>query len=216
MRINKTILSISILISALIGAEVWENCYQRLEVEQMPWFYEQLDPDVEQVLDMHNLHEGNVLEIGTGPGTQAIELARKGFEVTATDVSQTAIDKAKKRAEQEGVSVDFVQGDIIQDRIEGQYDIVLDRACLHCLDPEHWPAYVANVKQALRPGGLFVLKCLSDAQKGSSYSHKFTEEEIAGLFSSDFDIHMMSDTVLYGSDETPHQMHLVVMTRKVG
>ncbi|MBI1662851.1 MAG: class I SAM-dependent methyltransferase [Nitrosopumilus sp.] len=36
------------------------------------------------------------MDLGTGPGTQALELSKIGFKVTGTDISQSAIEKAKK------------------------------------------------------------------------------------------------------------------------
>lgn len=56
----------------------------------MPWFNPELDEDLENALDELGLRSGSALDLGTGPGTQAIHLARRGFDVTATDISETA------------------------------------------------------------------------------------------------------------------------------
>jgi methylase of polypeptide subunit release factors len=52
----------------------------------MPWFNPELDDDLKQALDELGLRSESTLDLGTGPGTQAIQLARSGFEVTATDI----------------------------------------------------------------------------------------------------------------------------------
>src|ERR1700744_1589191 len=57
----------------------------------------QLDPDFEQFFDKFNIVAGEVLDIGTGRGEQAIFMAQKGFRVTATDISVSAISKAKEQ-----------------------------------------------------------------------------------------------------------------------
>ena len=72
-------------------SSAWDERYQLQPVETMPWFYPELDDDLKQALDELNLYEGRALDLGTGPGTQAIQLAQCGFAVTATENS---VDKA--------------------------------------------------------------------------------------------------------------------------
>ena len=53
---------------------------------------------------------GTVLEVGAGIGTLAIRLAKEGFHVTGLDVSTEALQRARERAKQEGVSVEWKEG----------------------------------------------------------------------------------------------------------
>ena len=76
----------------------WEQLYQERDVESLPWFNPKLDPDLEQALNQLNLKTGTVLDLGTGPGTQAIALRERNFQVTATDISPTAVFLAQKKA----------------------------------------------------------------------------------------------------------------------
>ena len=55
-----------------------------------------LDHDLENELKSKNYGSGNFLDLGTGPGTQALQLSKFNFKVTGTDISQSAIEKAKK------------------------------------------------------------------------------------------------------------------------
>jgi len=73
----------------------WEELYQRQEIESMPWFNPELDEDLKNALDELGLRGGSALDLGTGPGAQAIHLARRGFAVTATDISESAIHLAR-------------------------------------------------------------------------------------------------------------------------
>jgi len=46
----------------------WEELYREKNVESMPWFNPDLDPDLDQALTKLNLHAGTALDLGTGPG----------------------------------------------------------------------------------------------------------------------------------------------------
>jgi len=83
----------------------WEKLYQDQNVESMPWFNPDLDPDLDQALTKLNLHTGTALDLGTGPGTQAMALAARGFKVTGTDISSTAIEKAQAVAKEKGLDI---------------------------------------------------------------------------------------------------------------
>ena len=55
--------------------------------------------------------EGRVLEVAPGPGYLAIELARRGYQVTGLDVSRSFVRIAGENAARAGVTVDFRLGD---------------------------------------------------------------------------------------------------------
>ena len=67
-----------------------------------------------------------VLDIGTGSGAIALSLAaeRANWQVTASDISQDALDLAQENAEAIDVAIDFVQSDCFQ-AITGKYDIIV-------------------------------------------------------------------------------------------
>src|SRR5437867_4474726 len=89
----------------------WEAMYQHGAVEAMPWFYAELDDDLGQALGALGVREGSALDLGSGPGTQAMQLARRGFDVTATDISEAAIRLAREKAEAQGLAIRWEQDD---------------------------------------------------------------------------------------------------------
>jgi methylase of polypeptide subunit release factors len=57
----------------------WNNLYSNQNVETMPWYNENLDSDLEEELERRKILKGKILDLGTGPATQAIQLAKRGL-----------------------------------------------------------------------------------------------------------------------------------------
>lgn len=189
----------------------WEERYQQQAVETMPWFYPNLDDDLKQALDQLGLRSGHVLDLGTGPGTQAMQLAQRGFDVTATDISAAAIRLAREKAEAQGLAVTWQPDDILATRLSGPFDLIFDRGCFHVLPPERRPAYVSTIARLLRPGGYLFLKCFSHLQPGTQGPYRLTPEQIQTIFSSQLHVHSVTETVYQGTlDPLPRALFCVI------
>jgi len=112
------------------------------------------------MLYKHVLYLGtpSILDIGTGVGEQAIFLAKKGFEVTATDVSGTALEGGRKLAAINEVGVTFIVDNIIDTKLAGQFDLIIDRGCFTILPAEYKNDYFLAIKKLLKVNGWFFLK----------------------------------------------------------
>lgn len=66
-----------------------------------------------------------VLEVGCGTGKTSCFLAREGCKVTGLDIRPRMLEKARRRAERQGVAVDWIEGDIRSLPFESnQFDVV--------------------------------------------------------------------------------------------
>ena len=75
-------------------------------------------------------NDSKFLDIGTGPGTQALRLSELGFNVTGSDLSEYAIEKARKISNR----VNFIVDDILNSKFkENEFEYVFDRGCFHVL-----------------------------------------------------------------------------------
>lgn len=188
----------------------WEQLYQEKAVETMPWFNPELDPDLAQALTQLKL-QGSGLDLGTGPGTQAIALAEQGFQVTATDLSETAVQKAQARAAARKLTIHFQQDDILNTQLNQQFEFVFDRGCFHVLPPDARPGYVATVARLLKSEGYLFLKTFSHLETGESGPYRFTPEAIAGIFDRAFKVLSITDTVYHGTlDPFPKALFAVL------
>lgn len=97
--------------------------------------------------------EGRLLEIGCGPGVDSIQLARCGFDVTAIDLTENAIEVARQFARKRGLEIDFRVGNAENLAFESEsFDYVYSFGVLH-----HTPdteRAVNEVHRVLKPGGV--------------------------------------------------------------
>nr|WP_272877284.1 class I SAM-dependent methyltransferase [Neoroseomonas eburnea] len=97
-----------------------------------------------------------ILDLGCGDGDFAIELARRGADVTGIDASPAMIEDAGRRAESEGVPVDFrPAGAEALPFPTGHFDIVVAVTIL-CFVADAAPVF-REVARVLRPGGALVI-----------------------------------------------------------
>ncbi|UCG79439.1 MAG: class I SAM-dependent methyltransferase [Nitrospirota bacterium] len=193
----------------------WKKLYKDREIEDLPWFYPGLDPDLENALDKFGISSGKALDIGTGPGTQAIALAERGFKVTGTDLSGTAIRKARIKAEEAGVTVDFRQDDMLDSTLGTTFDLVFDRGVFHTMQPDMRAEYLGYVYDLVNPGGYLFVKCFSHLETMEEGPHRFSPDEIRDYFSGKFEILSIDDTVYHGTLD-PYPRALFTSMRKPG
>jgi len=193
------------------GIPHWEEWYQEHEVESMPWFNPELDDDLKKALDELGLRGGSLLDLGTGPGTQAMQLARRGFEVTATDISKAAVCLAREKAKEQDLDITWVKDDILATRLARQFDLIFDRGCFHVLAPGRRQDYVRIVSGLLKTDGYLFLKCLSRLQPGEQGPFRFTAEQIRETFGSRLSVLSIKETVYQGTLDPPPRALFCVM-----
>lgn len=113
------------------------------------WYNERLDADLENQLNLRDITEGRFLDLGTGPETQASQLAKMGFEVTGTDLSENAILKARELDN----SIKFIVDDILHSKLKSTFDYILDRGCFHVLSPDKRSEYAKKIHKILDDSG---------------------------------------------------------------
>ena len=82
-------------------------------------------PNGRFVAEVEELSPGHVLDVGCGEGADAIWLAQRGWTVTAIDVSEVAVTRARAAAEAADVMVEWVSGDALATPFPpGKFDLV--------------------------------------------------------------------------------------------
>lgn len=188
----------------------WNELYHN-DVEKLPWYYESLDNDLEEEIRILDVTDGRFLDLGTGPGTQAIQLSKIGFSVTGTDISEGAIKRARRLSN----NVNFMVDNILETQLnEEGFDFIFDRGCFHVLAPEKRSDYVKTVHKVLAKNGFLFLKCFSIKEPMTEGPYKFSAKDISSLFMSYFNILKIKETVYQGTLETWPKALFVVMKKK--
>lgn len=195
------------------GPPGWDQVYRSNSGERMPWYYRELDPDVARTIDAYRLR-GRAVDVGTGPGTQAIALAERGFDTTGTDISPAAVEAARTRDTKGRVR--FVVDDVLASRLDERFDLVFDRGCFHVLPAARRADYVRAIAARLAPGGMLLLKCFADDQPGEGGPSRFSPDDVRQIFGGMFDVLEITRTIYHGTLEPPPRaLFCVLRAREV-
>jgi SAM-dependent methyltransferase len=148
------------------GSDWWDDFYADRD-RDVPFFVAEPDENLAGYLDGGLLGPGRALDLGCGPGRNAVHLAVAGFAVDAVDLSPTAIAWGRERAAAAGVEVDFRRADAFATELDGPYDLIYDSGCLHHLPPHRRVSYLALLDRHLAPGGHLGLTCFAAGAMGS-------------------------------------------------
>lgn len=121
-----------------------------------PWDTNITPPEVMEFISQNPA--GRALDLGCGTGTNAITLARVGWEVTGVDFSSKAIRKAREKARLAGLQVKFIQADVTDLwMLEEPYDYVLDIGCLFVLSAHSRARYARELARLTKSGAWYML-----------------------------------------------------------
>jgi SAM-dependent methyltransferase len=177
------------------GSSWWDRLYADRS-RSVPFFVAKPDENLVSYLDRGLINPGRALDLGCGPGRNALRLASAGFTVDAVDLSPAAIAWAEDRAREAGTEIHFHCGDAFTTDLDGPYDLIYDSGCFHHLPPHRRISYLALVDRALAPGGHLALTCFAAGEMGSElpdadfYRHSqldgglaYTPESLRWIFS---------------------------------
>ena len=163
-----------------------------------------------------------VLTVADGEGRNAVWLAEQGCEVSATEISPVALEKAAKLAHGRHVAVNFLQADILNwDWPQAEYDAVVG-VFIQFATAEERPRQLAGMKQAVKPGGLLFLHGYTPKQLEyrtggpSAVENLYTEDLLRSTF-ADWEIltlHEHDDILDEGSAHIGRSAVIDLVARK--
>jgi ubiquinone/menaquinone biosynthesis C-methylase UbiE len=142
-------------------------------------------------LDDGLIAPSSAVELGCGTGTNAVYLAQKMFRVTAIDCSALALQRARSRADDAGVSVEFLEADLCRFEADiGTFPFVFDRGCYHCARRVDLPGFLQTLCRVTQPGSKYLMLAGNANEQTGEGIPRLHEHEIradlGALFEFDF------------------------------
>lgn len=120
--------------------------------------YKEEAAQVDFLLNKYGQNVRKVLNFGCGTGRHDIELEKKGYQCTGIDMSPLMVEIARKNAELENSSMEFLEGDIRRFESKCQYDAVI--SLFHVMSyqtgNEDILAAFQSARKSLHAGGIFI------------------------------------------------------------
>jgi len=134
-----------------------------------------------EVAWVHSLapRPGRLLDLGCGVGRHALLFAEKGWSVTGVDVAEASLEFARQEANDAGLDVKFLCGDLRSLSLPPRQDLILlAYGTIGTLSPGQALRLVARCRRALAPGGLLVFDAFRkpwwEAQKKAEEARSWT------------------------------------------
>lgn len=137
----------------------WEESYKN---ENISAFGVNPNPEVKEYVELFSKY-GKVLEAGCGEAKNAFFLIENGFsDVSAFDLSENAINKVFKIAENRGVNINAFVQDLCTFQWEYKYDLVISYGTLHFVNNDGWHKFLIDAKEHTNSGGLHVIQIFTN------------------------------------------------------
>jgi 2-polyprenyl-3-methyl-5-hydroxy-6-metoxy-1,4-benzoquinol methylase len=145
--------------------EHWETVYRTKGPDQVSWFQAEARLSRELITRASPDRDAAIIDIGAGASTLVDGLLGAGYrQLTVVDISAAALELAKARIGSAAASVTWRAADVLTAEFPAQgFDVWHDRAVFHFLtDPADRARYVAQVRHAVRPGGIVLVATFAE------------------------------------------------------
>jgi cyclopropane fatty-acyl-phospholipid synthase-like methyltransferase len=168
----------------VIESPSWNTAYEG----SPPWDIGAPQPEFAKLADAGKLR-GQLLDAGCGTGEHTLLAARHGADAMGVDIAELAIERARVKAKERGISASFQVADVLRlDQLQRQFDVVIDSGAFHVFDDQQRSAYVDSLGSTLRRGGVYYMMCFSDRQPGDWGPRRVSEAELRAAFANGWSI----------------------------
>ncbi len=169
-----------------MSTPTWDSSYR--DPTPAPWDIGRPQP-VFVRLAGDGLLRGRLLDSGCGSGENTLLAAAGGADALGVDVAPTAIEQARRKAAERGVTARFEVGDVLDlSQFGTGFDTIVDSGVFHVFDDGDRARYVTSLASVLRPGGTCYLTCFSERQPGTEGPRRVRQDELRAAFSDGWDI----------------------------
>jgi len=190
---------------------------ERYKAGNTPWDIGKPDFNLIETVTKIPIKSCKALDIGCGTGDNSIWLAQKQFQVTGTDVSEIAIEKAKDKALKSNVKCKLLVVDFFKSRIEGApFGFVFDRGCFHTFDSnKERKTFAKNVASNLEKNGLWLsLIGSADERRQGPGPPQRTANDIVAAVKPYFEIFSLFSSHFESNRQNPPKCWVCLMQKR--
>jgi SAM-dependent methyltransferase len=173
--------------------------------------------EVDQIEALLRLHPPRrILDLPCGQGRHAIELARRGYEVTGVDLSPHMLGVARERADTIGVRIRWLAGDMREVLPGETFDLILNlfTSFGYFADEADDRRVVRAAASMLEPGGRFLLEVINGQRVMANFQERewFTVGQIAVMERRSLDVptrRMIVERTVSSTDGDNTSVHAV-------
>ncbi len=165
----------------------WEGVHDNKDVDGVSWWQSVPELSLGLVDATELTVDEPIIDVGAGWSTLVDHLVERGYrDLTAIDLSATALQTVRDRLGRDGDHVVLEVADVLELRPDRQFALWHDRAVFHFLtEPDEREDYLASLERSLRPGGFVVVATFGpDGPLTCSGLPivRYTHEELAAQF----------------------------------
>jgi cyclopropane fatty-acyl-phospholipid synthase-like methyltransferase len=132
---------------------------------------------------------GPLLDAGCGTGDTSLFFAARGLRVTGIDFLEEPIRRAKAKAAERKLSVQFlVKNALTLGEWGERFANVIDSGLFHVFSDEDRRRYVPGLAHVLQPGGRVFLMCFSDQEPGTQGPRRVSQKELYDAFADGWEV----------------------------
>lgn len=142
----------------------WEEIYQSKEINELSWIQQTPETSLNFIKQFNLSKTAKIIDIGSGDSFFVDHLLGLGFEdITILDISETALEKVKKRLGGNATRVKWIVGDAATFKPEEKYDFWRDRAAFHFLTADkEIENYINTIQEHMKQDGLLLIGTFSE------------------------------------------------------
>lgn len=142
----------------------WENVFITKSPNEVSWTQKYPKTAMNYLEELKLSKTANIIDIGGGDSNLVDALLENGYEnIWVLDISEFALEKAKKRLGEKADKVHWIVSDITEFSTDIKFNFWHDRAVFHFLtEQESMDKYIAIVTNAIAENGNFLLGTFSE------------------------------------------------------
>ncbi len=146
-----------------------------------PETFERAGEEVRLILELIGVDTPRVLDLCCGPGRHAVAMAQAGHEVTGVDLTPFLLERARERAAEAGVDIEWIQADMREFVRPGAFELCINMftAFGYFDDKDEDLLVLENIHASLAPGGVLLMDVVGKERLARIFSPT-TSEELPG------------------------------------